>query len=182
MDFNGVTPVILGMLQRRPRSGYDIKALVDRSTRFFWAASYGQIYPELRRLEKEGLIEGESEPRGGRRRRVYRLTPAGREALHEWLISPSLTYELRDEALLKLFFVDALTNAEAVELVRATRSRHEAILERLREIEPGARARGAGFPYRVLQGGLTFHACAADWWSEVEAELRRHTHAKEGSA
>ena len=72
-----VTPVILGFLSIGPRSGYEIKATVDRSTRFFWAASYGQIYPELRRLESEGLIEGEEAPNGGRARRVYRLTAAG---------------------------------------------------------------------------------------------------------
>src|SRR2546430_2188497 len=62
---NAVTPVVLGMLSLGPRSGYDIKTVVDRSTRFFWAASYGQIYPELRRLEEEGLIEGEDAPNGG---------------------------------------------------------------------------------------------------------------------
>ena len=76
---NAVTPVILGLLSLGPRSGYEIKAAVDRSTRFFWAASYGQIYPELRRLEGEGLVEGEDAPNGGRARRVYRLTSAGRD-------------------------------------------------------------------------------------------------------
>ena len=59
MPATAITPVVLGLLADGPRSGYDIKAIVDRSTRFFWAASYGQIYPELRRLEAEGLIEGE---------------------------------------------------------------------------------------------------------------------------
>ena len=80
-----VTPVILGLLSIGPRSGYEIKATVDRSTRFFWAASYSQIYPELRRLEREGLIEGEESPNGGRARRVYSLTAAGREELEAWL-------------------------------------------------------------------------------------------------
>ena len=74
---NAVTPVILGLLAGAERSGYEIKAIVDRSTRFFWAASYGQIYPELRRLEHDGLIEGEDAPNGARPRRVYRITPAG---------------------------------------------------------------------------------------------------------
>ena len=41
--------VILGMLASGRRTGYDIKAFVDRTTRYFWAASYGQIYPELRK-------------------------------------------------------------------------------------------------------------------------------------
>ena len=61
-----VTPVILGLLSIGPRSGYEIKAVVDRSTRFFWAASYSQIYPELRRLEREGLVEGEDASNGAR--------------------------------------------------------------------------------------------------------------------
>ena len=78
---NAVTPVILGLLSLGPRSGYEIKATVDRSTRFFWAASYGQIYPELRRLERDGLVEGEDAPTGARNRRVYRLTKAGRKEL-----------------------------------------------------------------------------------------------------
>src|SRR4051812_24633320 len=47
--------VILGMLRLDRRTGYEIKSLVDVSTRFFWAASYGQIYPELARLEDGGL-------------------------------------------------------------------------------------------------------------------------------
>src|SRR4051794_16363263 len=98
---NAVTPVILGLLQLGPRSGYEIKQVVDRSTRFFWAASYGQIYPELRRLEGEGLIEGKDAPTGGRARRVFRLTRAGRKALTGWLTSEGeLTVELRDESLL----------------------------------------------------------------------------------
>src|SRR5437016_7256658 len=77
--------VILGMVALGKRTGYDIKQLVDRSVRFFWAASYGQIYPELRRLEEQGLITGHAEPSGGRARTVYELTDAGRRALEEWL-------------------------------------------------------------------------------------------------
>ena len=46
------------MVSREPRSGYEIKAAVDDTTRFFWAASYGQIYPELKRLSEAGLVEG----------------------------------------------------------------------------------------------------------------------------
>ncbi len=53
-----MTWAILGLLARRPRSGYEIKANVDTTIRHFWAASYGQIYPELRRLEAAGWIAG----------------------------------------------------------------------------------------------------------------------------
>ena len=106
-SLNGTSYVILGMLGWRPMTGYEIKAIVDKSTRFFWAASYGQIYPELRRLAKAGLIEGRSEPQGGRQRNVYRLTAAGRRELRDWLHTEPEVLEVRDEGILKLFFASA---------------------------------------------------------------------------
>ncbi len=78
MELNATAKVILGLIAARPRSGYEIKQLVDHSARFFWAASYGQIYPELKRLEKAGLIAGEDSPQGARQRTVYSLTAEGR--------------------------------------------------------------------------------------------------------
>ena len=102
--------VILGMLKLGRRTGYEIKSLVDVSTRFFWAASYGQIYPELARLEKLGLVKGEVDRTNGRRPKAYELTAAGERALHEWLTSDDpLHIELRHEGALKFFFSDALT-------------------------------------------------------------------------
>src|SRR3954452_2154344 len=96
--------VILGMVRKAPRSGYEIKALVDNSTRFFWAASYGQIYPELKRLSEAGLVEGLDAPRGERKRTVYAITPEGERTLKDWLRQPPETAEMREEGLLKLFF------------------------------------------------------------------------------
>src|ERR671930_2677824 len=133
MKETAVTPVVLGLLALRPRSGYDIKTIVDRSTRFFWAASYGQIYPELRRLEEEGLIEGEDAPNGARSRRVYRITAAGRTALEEWLLGSTVTIELRDESLLRLFFADALPREQALLLLEVRKKGHEEYLKVLRE-------------------------------------------------
>jgi PadR family transcriptional regulator, regulatory protein AphA len=170
-ELSSVGKVILGALHLRPRSGYEIKGLVDHSTRFFWAASYGQIYPELRRLEERGLIQGASEPRGGRRRRVYRLKPAGRRALREWLLAPELTYEVRDEGLLKLFFASALDDDEALELVRETRMQKEAVLERLRGVERGLPPGAAGYPALVLDFGIGKHEWIVDWCLKLERRL-----------
>src|SRR5918995_250606 len=94
--------VILGFVRNEPRSGYEIKALVDNSTRFFWAASYGQIYPELKRLSEVGLIVGSDTPTGGRKRTVYEITADGEEELRSWLRQRPETFEMRDEGLLKL--------------------------------------------------------------------------------
>ena len=58
MELSKTAYVILGMLRLGKRTGYEIKSRVDVSTRFFWAASYGQIYPELKRLEDAGPDRG----------------------------------------------------------------------------------------------------------------------------
>jgi PadR family transcriptional regulator, regulatory protein AphA len=176
MSATAITPVILGMLARQSRSGYDIKAIVDRSTRFFWAASYGQIYPELRRLETEGLILGEDAPNGGRRRRVYSLTPAGREALVEWLLGPTATIELRDESLLRLFFADSLPTEQALMLLEGRKRGHEQFLETLRAIDarPG---QDPPFVDLVLRWGIAFNEWGAEWCQQQLDRLQNETKA-----
>src|SRR5690242_18902577 len=156
MKQTAVTPVVLGLLSLGPRSGYDIKTVVDRSTRFFWAASYGQIYPELRRLEREGRIVGEDSPNGARARRVYTLTDAGREALESWLLGARTTIELRDESLLRLFFADELPREQALGLLEARRRGHEYYLDVLHEIDarPGT---DTDFVDLALGWGIAFH-------------------------
>ena len=171
MSLTGVAPVVLGFLSRGPRTGYEIKAAVDRSTRFFWAASYGQIYPELRRLEEEGLVRGKSSPTGGRRRNVYELTDAGAAALREWLREPGAAYELRDRGLLKLFFADNLTHDETLELLRSMRRERERILARLREVDAALPPRPRDMRGVVLEYGLEFHEWAIDWYRRTEERL-----------
>ena len=172
---NAVTPVVLGLLSLGPRSGYDIKSVVDRSTRFFWAASYGQIYPELRRLEQERLIEGEDVPRGGRGRRVYKLTKAGRDALREWLLGSTVTIEYRDESLLRLFFADALPREEAFLLLEGRKKGHEQYLEVLRAIEQLPGGKDPDFVDLVLHWGIEFNEWGAQW---CEKHLKRLRSAK----
>ncbi len=174
MRQTAVTPVVLGLLALGARSGYDIKATVDRSTRFFWAASYGQIYPELRRLEAAGLIAGEHSPNGARSRRVYELTDAGRRALEEWLVGPSTTIEYRDESLLRLFFADALPRDQALGLLEARRRGHEEYLEVLRAIDarPGS---DPDFVDLVLRWGIDFNEWGRQWCEQQLRRLRRKT-------
>jgi DNA-binding PadR family transcriptional regulator len=162
--------VILGMLEGEPRSGYEIKAQVEDSTRFFWAASYGQIYPELKRLESAGLIEGTSSPQGGRKRTIYELTAAGRSELRGWLRVPPQTFELRDEGLLKLFFSGAAGPEDAARTLRAMRDQHQATVERLREIEPRAASKG-GYPLTVLRFGIEYHRWLARACEQMEREI-----------
>ncbi len=162
--------VILGMLSLGKSTGYDIKQFVDKSTRHFWAASYGQIYPELRRLQDAGLIIGHDEPTGGRPRTVYELTEAGRAALDSWLCSTEVPlYELRDEGMLKLFFSDALPERR-IENIRRMRERHELKLAQLKAIESHANQGPLG-PRMTLELGIGFTEWFIDWCEQAERRL-----------
>jgi DNA-binding PadR family transcriptional regulator len=171
MELSPTAYVILGFVRNEPRSGYEIKALVDHSTRFFWAASYGQIYPELKRLAEAGLIVGSDSPTGGRRRTVYEITADGEEELRAWLRQKPETFEVRDEGLLKLFFAEALSREEAVEILREMRAQRLAAHEQLREIEKLKGEIADPFPMIVLQSGLEFTRWFAEWCERTEEEI-----------
>jgi DNA-binding PadR family transcriptional regulator len=158
------------MISLGRQTGYDIKQFVDKTTRHFWAASYGQIYPELKRLEEQGLVLGRPEPTGGRSRTVYELTDAGRDALHDWLASDEMSmFELRDEGMLKLFFSDALPERRIAN-IRTMREWHEAKLAQLRELEAIA-GHGPVGPGLTLQLGIGFTQWWIDWCESTERRL-----------
>ncbi|MGC1851361.1 MAG: PadR family transcriptional regulator [Solirubrobacterales bacterium] len=174
MELSATAYVILGMLSREPRSGYEIKAAVDKTTRFFWVASYGQIYPELKRLSEAGLVEGIDAPTGGRKRTVYAITADGEAELKDWLRRPPETAEMREEGLLKLFFSGVLEPEEAIETLHAMRARRLELTAQLRAMEPEKVAMTNTedpYPLMVLRAGIEFNEWFAEWCERMEAQL-----------
>ena len=176
MELNPTSCAILGMLGKRPMSGYEIKQFVDHSTRFFWAASYGQIYPELRRLADGGLITGEAVPHGGRKRKVFSLTAAGAKALRQWLAAPPQIQEMRDESLLKIFFSDFGGTETTLTALEYKRAHHESVAERLRAIQSSKAADSESSIASSLRFGIALNEFIAGW---CEGETKRlHKSAK----
>jgi PadR family transcriptional regulator AphA len=175
MEPTAVTWVVLGLLALGARTGYDVKRVVDKSIRYFWAASYGQIYPELKRLEEGGWIVGEHAPRGARARRVYELTPAGRKALREWLHGTETRIETRDESLRRLFFADALPREEALGLLRGRREGYRQLHAYLRSLEEGAPSDRHDPPFvnLVFRWAVDYCEWGMEWCERQERRLRR---------
>jgi DNA-binding PadR family transcriptional regulator len=173
MEPTAVTWVVLGLVALGPRSGYDVKRVVDRAIRHFWAASYGQIYPELRRLERAGWIEGEDVPRGGRSRRLYRITPTGRQALRAWLGGRETRIEMRDESLLRLFFADTLRHEEALGLLRGRREGYRQMLEYLRGLDDGSGVQDPPFIDLVYRWALDYCEWGIEWCERQERRLQQ---------
>jgi len=172
MELGPTSYVILGLLALGAQSGYDIKQLADMSTRHFWATSYGQIYPELRRLSQAGLIKAEDASRGTRQRTLYHLTAKGRQALHTWVADGTVQpVEIRDEMLLKLFFADAMSGKETIKHLGAMRRRHQEVAAGLREHEPMVAAQPHRMKYEVLKFGVALHEWCADWYGRLAKDL-----------
>ena len=105
MRENTTRYVLLGILaEAGTATGYDIRQWIEQAIGYFWSESFGQIYPELRRLLEAGLIKRADGNKGPRDQKLYRITEAGRESLAAWLDKAPRPELRRSELMLKLFF------------------------------------------------------------------------------
>jgi DNA-binding PadR family transcriptional regulator len=101
---------LLAILRVGPLSGYDLQKQFSQSVGHVWHAPDSQIYPELRKMEADGLIEGEEQVRGARgTRRVYHVTPEGDAAYRTWMASPLDYQRVRDPAHLRAAYLENTT-------------------------------------------------------------------------
>jgi DNA-binding PadR family transcriptional regulator len=152
--------VILGLLSDRSLSGYDIKKLVERRFHHFWSESYGQIYPELKRLLGDKLIKTTADRsterrKGGKKRRVYSITEKGRSMVFDWLALPPEKESARIEFLLKMCFGSLTHRDDHLTNVQMFRSRSKQNLAALRALENELRAAlDRAAPGQAAAGGV----------------------------
>jgi DNA-binding PadR family transcriptional regulator len=172
MELTNTSFLLLGMVALAPLSGYDIKQMADGSTRHFWQISYGQIYPELKALEKAGMVQAAEAARGSRQRTLHQLTDTGSEALKDWISDSTVApVELRDEMLLKLFFSDAVAKPERIALARTMAQRHRDAAGGLAAQEPPHLDSPCPMRLEVLRFGVGLHTWCADFYTELADRL-----------
>jgi DNA-binding PadR family transcriptional regulator len=124
---------ILQLLSRSPASGYDLKTRFQASLGHGWHAYDTQIYRELKRLEDAGYTTGEVvKGRSGPDRRLYAVTPKGKEALREWLPSPIDFAKNKDEFALRMWTLDLFPEGTAEPFLMSAREEWIAALEHQR--------------------------------------------------
>jgi DNA-binding PadR family transcriptional regulator len=175
--------VVLGMLTAAPTTGYGLRKAIAGSVGHFWQESFGQLYPALRRLAAEGLVEARATRGGpGRGGSTYHVTPRGRVALAAWLARPPVLEKQRNELLLKVFFAGAVppeVTARNLDGVAAKLRAELATLEAIgREIDAaavgGARHPDAPCWRLTLDFGLSSLRMALAWIDEAKGVLARH--------
>lgn len=111
-----LTYAILGFLSRKEMTGYDITTeFKDREIGEFWVAKHSQIYPELKKLTDEELIEYKIEIQGSKlEKKVYSITEKGKKVLEEWLVkNEEELVTPKDEFVLKAYFISSISKEEA---------------------------------------------------------------------
>jgi PadR family transcriptional regulator, regulatory protein AphA len=167
---------VLGLIEALgPTTPYDLKRFGQGGVFHIWSIPHTQLYSECARLGGAGFLDEEQETTG-RRRRVYRLTGAGRRALDDWRGDPATeVFEFRDEGLLKLYFgADRRRLAETqieqhIRRVEFLRAVHEGV-----DLPEGMRS--------VLEAGIGHGEEFVRFWRQVrDREARRQRRQKKGS-
>jgi PadR family transcriptional regulator AphA len=178
MQRNRTAYVILGILSLEARlSGYDIRKAVEDNFGSFWGESYGQIYPALKSLVAEKLIQPcPPAAAPGHRRQEYSIAEAGRACLREWLAAPFQNDPPRNEFMLKLFFAREAAPGVAIAHVRELQERNRRMISMLNAVESQARKHSSSnpnLPYWMLTLGLgvALTQAALDWSEEALKQL-----------
>jgi DNA-binding PadR family transcriptional regulator len=119
--------IILGLLNREDLAGYDIKKLFEEELGDFWYSNHSQIYPELRRMEDDGLISSRTELVGKKlEKKFYQITKDGQKLLSAWMdesLNPLVP--TRDEFTMKLYLLDSADHPLVTRLFQEEIARHE---------------------------------------------------------
>jgi PadR family transcriptional regulator, regulatory protein AphA len=104
---------ILGLLHWKPMSGYDLKKGIAESDLFYWSGNNNQIYNSLVQLHKDGLVTQEIQLQESLpARKIYTITPAGRDMLNRWALSAPELPEVHHNFLIQLAWTDLLTDQQ----------------------------------------------------------------------
>ncbi len=158
--------IVLGLLETLgPSTPYELKQAVARSIGNFWSLPHSQIYAEPPRLATAGLLR-ERREQSGRRRRTFEILAKGRKALEAWKNEPTdLLPELRDPALLKIYF-----GADPDDLAEVQVEAHQAKLEEYLAfkvlIEGGPSMRG---PLTTLEAGIAHEKVWIEYWNRLRS-------------
>jgi DNA-binding PadR family transcriptional regulator len=112
-------PLLLGLLMNEPKHGYELHQEFERCLGSIWQMGLSQLYAQLKLLEEAGLVASHAEPQPGRPpRKVYQLTPEGRDLFLTWVHEPTpYLRRIRTEFLARLYFFVQLSLPGLDELV-----------------------------------------------------------------
>jgi DNA-binding PadR family transcriptional regulator len=171
---------ILGLIIKRPLSGYDIKRVLKSLGWLVGEPSFGSLYPALNSLQKDGLVTMATETRPGKpSRKIYSITESGKQTLQEWVNRPAGPNASLRAFVMRLILSDNYSQAGMISQLyqrRAQIATHCAALEKNAELQNG----GANLGQRLaLDYGLALAKAELSWLDSTLERLSGQPQAME---
>jgi DNA-binding PadR family transcriptional regulator len=166
---NATAASLLGFLHDGPLTGWELVATADERLGAFWSLTRSQVYRELARMARTGLVA--AGPPGPRDSRPYALTDAGRAAFRRWAETMPGTEQLRYPLLLAISFGAQIPPETLASFVAAHRAEHEQRLRAYCDALPEVRARGDVHAVAVLDFGIRYERAALGWFETLPPEI-----------
>ncbi len=167
---------ILGLLNYSDMHGYRIKEHIEKNFGHMWSINFGQIYPSLRQLQEEGLVnmlEIAPSENGGPQKKLYSITPKGRKALSKWLTEPpGKTILIRDPFLLKFAFFGFGDDASALKIIDEQIEFFESQLQR-RHANRKKWERQSVYVRLLADLGVTQNQMYLEWLQNAKQEIEK---------
>jgi DNA-binding PadR family transcriptional regulator len=165
--------IILGFLLHGDMTGYDIKQFMAHSTAYFYDASFGSIYPMLKKLEGSGLITSMESVEGGKFRKEYSLTDQGRHAFLKWLNEPIELGRGVYTHLVKIFFYGWMPPEKAAVLIQEYIVKMQEELNSLDELSEKIKGYSGFYEASTLDFGREYYTFAIIWCKNFIEKLNR---------
>lgn len=174
-----IDKIVLGLLSKKALTVYDIKVAMEKSINRFYSNSLGSINPAIKKLEREHLITRTEVVENNRLKKVYDITDKGKEAFRNWMAEPITQGRLKDEVLIRVFFLGDTDAVERKKLItdyiqelNKSKEELEVLQEQIRSSDLSAeQLQEVRFQMATLQFGIDYMAFKQTWFQGLLTEI-----------
>lgn len=172
--------VILGLLIIQSLTLYDLNQAFKQGISMFYSASYGSLQVTLKNLLAKGLVVFEEKVEKGRNKKVYSITPAGKQAFYGWMLDEIPVNKLEVTALSKVYFLGLIDSSaqkrqivqEIIRKIDQVQVELDTMNENLSQMAvPPAYQEIFRYQIKTLDYGRQAHIFAGEWFQGLLREL-----------
>jgi DNA-binding PadR family transcriptional regulator len=166
--------IILGLLMQKEMSGYDLKQWMAGCTSYFFDASFGSIYPALKRMDQKGYIIYRETVEDGKFKKIYSISDLGKEYFLRWLEQPIEFEKANHNFLVNIYFYKYLPTDVAINNLKEFVKVLEQHLNQLNEHKIYAENNNNlkhNFVYATVTCGVYYFQSIIAWCKELIAHL-----------
>ncbi|MCO1604707.1 PadR family transcriptional regulator [Desulfosporosinus nitroreducens] len=171
--------IILGFLMCGETSGYDLKQWMTKSTSYFFDASFGSIYPALKRLGDKQLVIFKESVEGSKYKKVYQITETGKEAFMKWIAEPIAFEKSKQDHLVKIFFYEFLPKEKAIAnlkgLIEVIQPIEKNLIGQKEEASQKYDVYQFYYRYATMVYGIDYYRFIMSWCNDMITKLETDT-------